>query len=59
MDYDYVVNCAKIAKEVNIPHVAYVSSQSANSSSLFLYLKTKGEVNYEFKIIIKYDLYYV
>lgn len=44
VDYDYVVNCAKIAKEANVPHVAYVSSQSANSSSLFLYLKTKGEV---------------
>ena len=47
VDYDYVVNCAKIAKEANIPHMAYVSSERANSSSFFLYLKTKGEVIYE------------
>jgi len=47
VDYDYVVNCAKIAKEANIPHMTYVSSDGAKSSSLFLYLKTKGEVNNE------------
>ncbi len=45
MDYDYVVNCAKVAKEANVPHMSYVSSQGAASSSFFLYLKTKGEVN--------------
>ncbi|XP_078384664.1 protein HTATIP2-like [Oculina patagonica] len=44
VDYDYVVNCAKIAKEANVPHVSYVSSQGAASSSFFLYLKTKGQV---------------
>ncbi|XP_078383988.1 protein HTATIP2-like isoform X2 [Oculina patagonica] len=44
VDYDYVVNCAKVAKEANVPHMSYVSSQGAASSSFFLYLKTKGEV---------------
>ena len=56
MDYDYVVNCAKIAKEANVPHMAYVSSERANSSSFFLYIKTKGEVNYENNIYNIYKL---
>ena len=52
MDYDYVVNCAKIAKEANVPHMAYVSSEGAKSSSIILYLKTKAEVNYDTVILV-------
>lgn len=44
VDYDYVVNCAKIAKEANIHHMSLVSSQGASASSFLLYLKTKGQV---------------
>ncbi|XP_068693316.1 oxidoreductase HTATIP2-like [Montipora capricornis] len=44
VDYDYVINCAKVAKEANVPHVLYVSSQRANASSWFLYLQVKGQV---------------
>ena len=44
MDFDYVINCAKVAKEANVPHVLYVSSERANASSWFLYMKVKGEV---------------
>lgn len=52
MDYDYVVNCANIAKEANVPHMAYVSSEGAKSSSFILYLKTKGEVNYDTVMLV-------
>ncbi|XP_029198753.1 protein FMP52, mitochondrial-like [Acropora millepora] len=44
IDYDYVVNCAKIAKDAKVAQMAYVSSDRADSSSFFLYLKTKGQV---------------
>lgn len=44
VDFDYVVNCAKIAKEADVPQVSLVTSQGASTSSFFLYLKTKGEV---------------
>ncbi|CAH3139014.1 unnamed protein product [Pocillopora meandrina] len=44
VDFDYVVNCAKIAKEADVPQVSLVSSQGASASSSFLYLKTKGQV---------------
>ena len=42
-----MINCAKVAKEGNIPHTSYVSSQGAKASSWIHYLKTKGEVNYK------------
>ncbi|XP_068693317.1 oxidoreductase HTATIP2-like [Montipora capricornis] len=44
VDYDYVINCAKVAKEANVPHMLYVSSVGAKSSSWILYLKVKGQV---------------
>ena len=44
MDFDYVINCAKVAKEANVAHVLYVSSERANASSWILYLKVKGQV---------------
>lgn len=44
VDYDYAVNCTKVAKEANVPHTVYVSSQGAKASSWVLYFKVKGEV---------------
>ncbi|XP_031558214.1 oxidoreductase HTATIP2-like [Actinia tenebrosa] len=44
IDHDYVVNCAKVARDVGVSSVSYVSSQGANANSWFLYPKTKGEV---------------
>ena len=40
-----MINCAKVAKEANVPHMLYVSSVGAKSSSWILYLKVKGQVN--------------
>ena len=44
MDFDYVINCAKVAKEANVAHVLYVSSERANASSWILYFKVKSQV---------------
>lgn len=49
VDFDFVINCAKVAKEANVPHVLYVSSERANASSWFLYMKVKGEVEESLK----------
>ncbi|CAF0958606.1 unnamed protein product [Didymodactylos carnosus] len=43
IDYDYVVNFGRIAKQNGCKHFHLVSSKGANANSFFLYTKTKGE----------------
>jgi len=44
VDYTYPINGGQIAKENGIPHYSLVSSTGADKTSMFLYMKTKGEV---------------
>ncbi|KAM6474747.1 oxidoreductase HTATIP2 [Liasis olivaceus] len=44
VDRDYVEHAAKLAKAGGCLHFILESSQGADSSSIFLYLRTKGEV---------------
>ncbi|KAH3690277.1 oxidoreductase HTATIP2-like [Dreissena polymorpha] len=44
VDRDYVVNCARIAKETGCRHFQVVSSTGTNKNSCLLYPKTKGEM---------------
>ncbi len=43
MDYDYIVNSAKVAKQNGCKQFHLVSSSGADKNSFFLYTKTKGE----------------
>jgi len=43
VDYDYVVNTARIAKEEGVKHFNLLTSMGSNPNSFFLYPKTKGE----------------
>ena len=40
-----MINCAKVAKEADVPRMLYVSSQGAKATSWIHYLKVKGQVN--------------
>ncbi|KAL4224606.1 Oxidoreductase htatip2 [Mactra antiquata] len=44
VDRDYVVNSARVAKEVGCKHFQVVTAYGANKNSFFTYNKTKGEV---------------
>ncbi|EDO37646.1 predicted protein [Nematostella vectensis] len=44
IDYDYVVNCANVAKECEVKSMVYVSSYGANPNSMLLYTEVKGKV---------------
>lgn len=48
IDRDYVVNSAKVIKEVSDrpQHFLYCSSGGSNKDSFFLYMKTKGETEH-------------
>ena len=43
VDHDYVVECARLAKEGGCKHFNLVSSQGANKDSWLFYPKTKGQ----------------
>jgi len=47
VDFEYVVNAAKLANYLKIPHYSIVSSKGASPSSWFLYLKVKGQADVE------------
>ena len=49
VDKTYPLLCADIAIANNIPQYHLVSSTGADSSSIFLYVRTKGEVEAELK----------
>lgn len=49
IDYDLVVEFARLSKENEIPHMNLVSSSGANANSFFLYMKTKGQAENELK----------
>lgn len=42
VDYDYVVNTARVAKDAGVKHYQLVSSVGSDEKSWFLYTKTKG-----------------
>ncbi|CAH1785386.1 unnamed protein product [Owenia fusiformis] len=44
VDYDYVMNTARLAKEGGVKHFHLVSSGGANKNSSLLYTQTKGRV---------------
>jgi len=44
IDKDYVLNVARAAREANVPHFHLMTSQGSNANSMFLYPKTKGQV---------------
>ena len=44
IDLGYVSAIASISRAASVPHFLLVSSEGANASSWFLYMKTKGEV---------------
>ncbi|CAF1234291.1 unnamed protein product [Adineta steineri] len=43
VDFDYIVGAARLAKQAGCKHFHLLSSQGANSQSLFLYTKVKGQ----------------
>ncbi|KAK0393274.1 hypothetical protein QR680_000127 [Steinernema hermaphroditum] len=43
VDHDYVVNAAKLSKDIGCKSFCLISSQGADENSRFLYLKTKGQ----------------
>lgn len=43
VDYTYVVQSAEICEKLSIPHFSLCSAMNADSSSWFLYCKTKGK----------------
>ncbi|XP_065185885.1 E3 ubiquitin-protein ligase BRE1A-like [Sycon ciliatum] len=45
IDYHLVVKLAEIAKATGVRHTSIVSSTMASASSMFLYLRTKGEAD--------------
>jgi oxidoreductase len=47
VDFDFVTNSANLCEYFNIPHFSLISSQGADSSSWFLYLRTKGLADQE------------
>jgi len=44
VDYDYVLNSARLMKDGGVQHYSLMTSQGSNKDSWFLYPKTKGEV---------------
>jgi uncharacterized protein YbjT (DUF2867 family) len=44
VDYEYVVQLASLCSEHDVPKFLVVSSQGANCSSSFFYLRTKGQM---------------
>ena len=44
VDYQYPLNFATLAKELEIPHFGLLTSSGANASSMFYYMQIKGEV---------------
>ena len=49
VDYDYVVNSAKIAKKNGVKQFHLVSSAGANKDAMFLYPSIKGKAEEEIK----------
>jgi len=47
VDHDYVINTAKLAQDGGCKQLHLVSSVGANKNSMFLYPKTKGQVEQE------------
>ncbi|KAJ1833238.1 Oxidoreductase htatip2 [Coemansia sp. RSA 2711] len=47
IDHDYVLNAAKACKTAGVGHYSICSSTGADKDSMFLYTKTKGEVDSE------------
>ncbi|KAJ1853070.1 Oxidoreductase htatip2 [Coemansia sp. RSA 1822] len=47
VDHDYALNAAKAAKTAGVEHYSNCSSNGADKNSMFLYMKTKGEVDSE------------
>jgi oxidoreductase len=47
VDFEYVVNAAKLAAFLNVHHYSIVSSKGANANSCFLYLRVKGQADEE------------
>jgi len=44
VDYDYVLNTAKLMAEAGVQHYSLLTSQGSDKNSMFLYPRTKGEV---------------
>ena len=44
VDYQYPLNFAQLAKELNIPHFSLLTAKGADPNSMFFYMKTKGDV---------------
>ncbi len=51
VDHDYVMATADLAKKADVKHFSIVSSQGADSSSMFLYMSTKGKVEDKLKAL--------
>jgi len=51
IDKDYVLACAQKAKEADASEFHYCSSSGANAKSMFLYPKTKGEIENALKAL--------
>lgn len=51
VDLTYVVYSASLCEKFNIPHFSHVSSQGSDKKSCLLYMRVKGEVEAQLKIM--------
>lgn len=49
IDYDGVVNFGNLAKQADVQHLQLVTSASSNKNSFFLYVRTKGEAEENYR----------
>ncbi len=47
VDYDYVIMIAALCEKFNIPHFSLLSSKNSDPTSIYLYLRVKGEAEIE------------
>lgn len=44
VDFQYPLNFGNLAKDLDVPYFGLLSYQGANKDSIFVYSKTKGEI---------------
>ena len=49
VDYQYPMDFARLATQLEVKHYGLLTSQGADPKSMFLYMKTKGEVERDIK----------
>ena len=51
VDYQYPLNFAQVAKQLGIPHFGLLTASGADPTSMFFYMKVKGEVERDIKAL--------